>query len=83
MCCDKNDKNINININIDSLVEELRFNKEEIMMLKENNFKMRLMIDKAIEYIKQNKELSVDSYYRFKDLCEFDDLLNILGGVWK
>ena len=37
-------------------------------------------IDKAIEYIKQDEELSVDSYYNFKDLVEFEDLLNILEG---
>lgn len=43
------DKNININVNIDSLVEELRFSKEEIMILKENNIKMRIKIDKVRE----------------------------------
>lgn len=42
-------------------------------------------IDKVISYIEedQNKELSVDSYFRFKDLCEFDDILNILKGIDK
>ena len=37
-------------------------------------------IEKAIEYIKEPKDLSVDSYYKFNELCESDDLLNILTG---
>lgn len=41
-----------ININIDSLVKELRFNKDEIMNLKEHNIKMKIKLDKIIEKMK-------------------------------
>ena len=39
-------------------------------------------IDKAIEYIEknQNTDLSVDCYYKLKDIIEFDELLDILKG---
>lgn len=39
-------------------------------------------INKAIEYIKENynKDLSVDCYYKLKDLTEIDDITNILTG---
>ena len=61
----------------------IRNNKELVM--NRNTFDYLIELErnkeKAIEYIKQeNKELSVDCYYKFKDLSEFDDLLNILQG---
>lgn len=40
----------------------------------------KLRNEKAIDYIKQDNELSVDCYYKFKDLCEFENILNILQG---
>lgn len=55
------DKDINININIDSLVEELRFNKEEIMILKERNIRMKIKLDKVLEKLKSI------SYYVLED----------------
>lgn len=39
-------------------------------------------IEKAVEYIREQpkRELSVDCYFKFEDLVEFDELLNILEG---
>lgn len=65
------------------------FNGEKVFCLEDDKetyrdmiFELQERINKAIEYIEKNsnEELSVDSYFKFKDLCEFDDILDILKG---
>lgn len=70
--------------NIDDLLD--RVPKENKYMVTTTDlinycYNLEYRINKAIEYMKQdNNELSVDSYFKFKDLCEFEDLLKILRG---
>lgn len=52
-----------------------------VSRLKNQNRKLITIIEKCMNYITDDeRELSVDSYYKFKDLCEFDDLYKILEG---
>lgn len=37
-------------------------------------------INKAIEYIENQKYLDEDCYYSFKELCQIEDLIKILKG---
>lgn len=47
--------------------------------LRKSNGKLHTIIEKCINYITDDdRELSVDCHYKFKDLCEFDDLYKIL-----
>lgn len=80
---------LKLNQLVDKLDKELSHKTDQYEILRhrdnisyyENEItRLNNIIDKAIKYIKQDNELSVDCYYKFKDLSEFDDLLNILGG---
>ena len=49
------------------------------ILLVEKNKRLVRIIERCINYIEDDeRELSVDSYYTFKDLSEFDELLEIL-----
>ena len=49
--------------------------------LRNANRKLNTIIERCINYITDDeRELSVDCYYKFKDLTEFDDLYKILEG---
>lgn len=52
---------------------------EAIELLKKENKELKDRINKAIEYIENQKYLDEDCYYRFKELCQIEDLLEILG----
>lgn len=60
---------------LDALKDRVHDQYEEIQELK-------AMIDKAIEYIKDNCSYEEDTKYCYDDLCSSDvnDLLNILQG---
>lgn len=49
------------------------------ILLAEKNKRLVRIIERCINYIEDDeRELSVDCYYKFKDLSEFDELLEIL-----
>ena len=67
----------------DSCPREERYGEElykDYLEKQVKDYKSR--IEKAVEYIKEQpkRELSVDSYFKFEDLVEFDELLDILNG---
>ena len=50
----------------------------DVSKLKKQNRKLITIIERCLNYVTDDeRELSVDCYYKFKDLCDFDDLYKI------
>lgn len=59
----------------------VKLNKEKLKLLKDYITNLQEKIAQIYNYITQeNEELSVDCYYRFKDLEEFDIIKSIIKG---
>ena len=77
----------NVNIDLSSLVDYLRDKDIEIEHLSYqlNNYKRicedyERILDNLKKYLQNNanEDLSVDSYYKFKDLYEYDEIKKII-----
>lgn len=63
------DKNININLNIDSVMDYVRCKEDEVNILRTSNLKMRIKLDRILEklksfeyYIPEDEKLELIDY---------------------
>lgn len=83
-----NSTKINCDIYRFNYIKEQEINKNTITVLNDFKYKQEVLIEyfyrcnRAMDYINknQNEDLSVDCYYKLKDIIEIDDIANILRG---